>query len=325
MAGRLDEIAEALQSRLKGVNWNRLGIALSAIIITASGIVLYFRLRDLDWHDVASAVASTSAGHIAAAALFAACGYVTLGFYDWFALRTIGAKQVPVWTAALAGTTSYAIGHGMGAMVVASAAIRYRIYSRYGLGVIDVAKLCFVAGLTFWLGNVTALSLGMVYMPAAAEAVDRIPPWLNQAIGIGGLCALVGYLVWVWPKPRMLGRNGSSVALPSGWMTATQIGIGLADMSCCSLVMYLLMPALPEIDFIPLAVAVVFGTLLGFASHAPGGIGALDAVMLVALPDFDRAQVVATLLLYRLLYFVAPFAIALAGLGIRELVVYWRK
>jgi uncharacterized membrane protein YbhN (UPF0104 family) len=325
LAGRLDDIVEALQSRLKGVNWNRLGIALSAIIITASGIILYFRLRDLDWHAVASAIASTSAGHIAAAALFAACGYVTLGFYDWFALRTIGARQVPAWTAALAGTTSYAIGHGMGAMVVASAAIRYRIYSRYGLGVVDVAKLCFVAGLTFWLGNVTALSLGMVYMPAAAEAVDRIPLWLNQAIGIGGLCALIAYLIWVWPKPRMLGRNGSSVALPSGWMTATQIGIGLADMSCCSLVMYLLMPALPEIDFVPLAVAVVFGTLLGFASHAPGGIGALDAVMLVALPDFDRAQVVATLLLYRLLYFVAPFAIALAGLGIREVVVNWRK
>jgi uncharacterized membrane protein YbhN (UPF0104 family) len=325
LPGRLGEVAQALQSRIETINWNRIGIALSATIITASGIILYFRLRDLDWHAVAGAIAATPAGHIAAAALFAAGGYVTLGFYDWFALRTIGARQVPVWTAALAGTTSYAIGHGIGAMVVASAAIRYRIYSRFGLGVVDIAKLCFVAGLTFWLGNVTALSLGMAYMPEAAEAVDRIPPWLNQVIGIGGLCGLAGYLAWVWPKPRMLGRNGSSVALPSGWMTATQIGIGLADMSCCSLAMYLLMPALPEIDFIPLAVAVVFGTLLGFASHAPGGIGALDAVMLIALPGVDQAQVVATLLLYRMLYFVVPFAIALAGLGIREIVIHWRK
>jgi glycosyltransferase 2 family protein len=101
-------------------------------------------------------------------------------------------------------------------------------------------------------------------------------------------------------------------------MTLLQIGIGLTDLTCCSLVMYLLLPAVPSIDFIPLSVVVVFGTLLGFASHAPGAIGALDAVMLIALPTFDRAGLVATLLLYRLLYFVAPFGLALAGLGIRE-------
>ena len=74
--------------------------------------------------------------------------------------------------------------------------------------------------------------------------------------------------------------------------------------------MYLLMPGLPAVDFIPLAVIVIFGTLLGFASHAPGAIGALDAAMLIGLPAFDRAELIATLLLYRLLYFVAPFALA---------------
>jgi len=46
--------------------------------------------------------------------------------------------------------------------------------------------------------------------------------------------------------------------------------------------------------------------LLGFASHAPGAIGALDAAMLIGLPGFDPAALIATLLLYRLLYFVAP-------------------
>jgi uncharacterized membrane protein YbhN (UPF0104 family) len=96
-------------------------------------------------------------------------------------------------------------------------------------------------------------------------------------------------------------------------------------LSCCSLVMYLLMPSLPTVDFAPLALIVIFGTLLGFASHAPGAIGALDAAMLIGLPTFDRAELVATLLLYRLLYFVAPFAIALAGLGLREAYIHFRQ
>lgn len=306
------------------IGWKDIGIALSVAIIATSGAILYYRLHDLDWHAVAAAAAATPARRIAGAAFFTICGYATLAAYDWFALRAIGARCVPPWTAALAGAASYAIGHGIGAMAVASAVIRYRIYSAWGLGVIDVAKLSFMTGLTFWLGNVAALGVGMIAMPDAASQADRLPPSLNQGLGIAALLALSLYLAWVWRKPRVLGRNGTSVTLPSGWMTLLQIGIGLADLACCSLAVYLLMPAAPEVDFIPLAVAVVFGILLGFAGQAPGAIGALDAVMLVALPGFDRAGVVATLLLYRLIYFVAPFAVALTALGMRELRVHLR-
>lgn len=326
MLGRLGEVARALQSSLKSqVSWNRVGIALSATIVLASGVVLYYRLRGLDWRAVATAVQAVPLGRVAGAAFFVACGYVTLALYDWFALRTIGARRVPLRVAALTGVTSYAIGHGLGAMLLVSAAIRFRIYSRWGLSLIDIGKICFIAGLTFWLGNITALGVGMAYMPDAARAVDQIPSWGNQVIGIAALSVLSIYLMWVWSKARVLGRKGASVALPSGSMTVVQIGIGLADLSCCSLVMYLLMPSLPAIDFVPLAVIVVFGTLLGFASHAPGAIGALDAAMLVGLPTFDRAELIATLLLYRLLYFVAPFALALAGLGFHEAHIHFRR
>jgi uncharacterized membrane protein YbhN (UPF0104 family) len=327
LRGRLGEVLRALQSRVgrKQIGWNKVGIALSATVILVSGLVLSHRLRDLDWRAVATAVQAVSLANVAGAAFFVACGYVTLALYDWLALRTIGARQVPLRAAALAGATSYAIGHGVGAMVLASAAIRFRIYSRWGLGLVDIAKVCFIAGLTFWLGNIAALGLGMAAMPDAARAVDQIPAWGNQAIGIIALSALSAYLIWVWSKTRVLGRQGSGVTLPSGSMTLLQIGIGLADLSCCSLVMYLLMPSLPSVDFVPLAVVVVFGTLLGFASHAPGAIGALDAAMLIGLPAFDRAELIATLLLYRLLYFVAPFALALACLGLREAYIYFRQ
>jgi uncharacterized membrane protein YbhN (UPF0104 family) len=317
---RLRRLAGAAR---QGLSWNKAGIALSAAIILVSGVVLYHRLHGLDWHAVGAAIEAVSTGQVAAAAFFAACGYATLALYDWFALRTIGARQVPFRIAALTGATSYAVGHGMGAMLFASGVIRHRMYSQWGLTLIDIAKICFLAGLTFWLGNIAVLGVGMIYLPDAAAAVDRMPAGANQAIGIAALCALALYLAWVSSKPRALGYEGASVVLPSGSMTLLQIGIGLADLSCCSTVMYLLLPDTPVIGFVPLAVVVVFGTLLGFASHAPGAIGALDMAMLVGLPGFDRADLVATLLLYRLLYFVAPFAIALAGLSLREAYVYF--
>jgi hypothetical protein len=93
--------------------------------------------------------------------------------------------------------------------------------------------------------------------------------------------------------------------------------------------MYLLMPAQPGIDFISLAVVFILATLLGFASHAPGSIGVFDAAMLVALPEFGREQLLATLVVFRILYFMIPFGIAVSVMGTRELwfsvVLPWQK
>jgi uncharacterized membrane protein YbhN (UPF0104 family) len=68
-------------------------------------------------------------------------------------------------------------------------------------------------------------------------------------------------------------------------------------------------------------VAVVFvsATLLGFISHAPGSLGVFDVATLIALPHFRTEELLASLLIFRVLYFVAPFAIAVLMLGAREL------
>ena len=79
--------------------------------------------------------------------------------------------------------------------------------------------------------------------------------------------------------------------------------------------MYVLLPDDPHIGFITLAVIFVSATLLGFASHSPGGIGVFDAAMLVALWQFDKEELLAGLLLFRLLYYIIPFALSLADPG----------
>ena len=85
--------------------------------------------------------------------------------------------------------------------------------------------------------------------------------------------------------------------------------------------MYMLLPAEPNIGFVTIAVVFVSATLLGFASHAPGGLGVFDAAMLVALWQFDKEQVLAGLLLFRLLYYIVPFTLALIILGTREILL----
>jgi len=259
------------------------------------------------------------------AAVFIGCAYATLTLYDWFALRTIGAGHIPYRIAAMASFTSFSIGHNIGATAFSGGAIRFRIYSHRGLTVVDVAKICFVTGLTFWLGNLTVLGLGMIYAPEAAASIDRLPAGLNRMIGVAAFCMLVGYVTWVSCGERRLGRDDWTLVLPGGTSTLLQVGIGIFDLTFCSLAMYMLMPVEPHYGFATVAVVFVMATLLGFASHSPGSLGVFDAAMVFAFAEADKGELVATLLLFRLMYFVVPFALALTIVAFREVLLTFRR
>jgi uncharacterized membrane protein YbhN (UPF0104 family) len=302
------------------IGWKRLGIAASLLIIGFAIATLVHTLKGVDAGVILVALTEKSPGQIALAALCVIGAFCTLTFYDFFALRTIGKTHVPYRIAALSSFTSYTIGHNIGATVFTGGAIRFRIYSDYGLNAIDVAKICFISGLTFWLGNAFVLGLGLAWHPQAASAMDLLPPSVNRLIALGCLAGIAIYFTWLsmGKNRRELGQNGWKVVLPSWRLTLLQILIGVVDLGFCALAMYLLMPAQPDIDFVSLAVVFILATLLGFASHAPGSLGVFDAAMLVALPQFGREQLVATLVVFRILYFMIPFAISITIMGGRE-------
>ena len=303
------------------IGWKRLGIAASIAIIAFALTSLIRTLRGVDGGVILTAVTNIPPMHVAMAALCVIGAFCTLTFYDFFALRTIGKKHIPYRIAAMSAFTSYSIGHNIGATVFTGGAIRFRIYSDYGLSAIEVAKICFLSGLTFWLGNTFVLGIGMAYHPSAASAMDQLPPVINRVIAIGLVLAIMAYLGWIalGKGRRQLGQNGWKVMLPAAPLTLVQILIGVVDLGFCALAMYLLMPSDPSIDFLSLSVVFILATLLGFASHAPGSIGVFDAAMLVALPQFGKEELVATLVVFRVLYFVIPFALAISIMGVREL------
>jgi uncharacterized membrane protein YbhN (UPF0104 family) len=226
---------------------------------------------------------------------------------------------VPYRTAAFASFTSYTIGHNLGATVFTGGAVRLRIYSRWGLGIVDVAKIAFITGLTFWLGNIFVLGFALAYAPDAATAVTQMSPWATRSLGFAGLLVIAGYVAWLLPQPRIIGRASWQITLPNARLTLVQIGIGILDFAAGSLAFYMLMPETPATAFVAVSVAFVSATLLGFISHAPGSLGIFDVTMLVALTQFEKEELLASLLIFRLLYFVVPFAMAVLMLGIREL------
>jgi len=312
-------MTNGITGAIPGRVWSGIGVAIGLLIVVIAGAALFRLLRDIDLDEVIAALRAKSMREVVVAGCFVLAGYVTLTLYDFFALRTIGRNAVPYRIAALAGFTSYAIGHNLGATVFTGGAIRFRIYSAWGLSIIDVAKIAFVTGLTFWLGNAFLLGFGMSYAPVAASAVNQLPAWVNRGIGLSGLMFIVGYLIWLMPRPRVVGRSDWRIVLPGLRLTVVQIGIGVLDLTVGALAIYMLLPDQPAIDFITLLVIFVTATLLGFLSHAPGSLGVFEAAMLVGLPLFQKEGLLASLLIFRLLYFVFPLFLAALLLSLREM------
>jgi uncharacterized membrane protein YbhN (UPF0104 family) len=290
------------------IGWKRVGIVASIVIVSIAIMHLFRTLKGVDTAIVLTALAEKSQGQIALAALCVLGAFFTK-------------THVPYRIAALSSFTSYTIGHNLGATVFTGGAIRFRIYSDWGLSAIDVAKICFISGLTFWLGNTFVLGIGMIWHPAAASSIDLLPESVNRLIGIGLLAGIAVYLAWIATGHgrRKLGKDGWKVHLPSAPLTALQILIGVVDLGFCALAMYLLAPSSPDLDFVTLSVVFILATLLGFASHAPGSLGVFDAAMLVGLPMLGKEELLASLLVFRILYFLIPFATSITIMGIREL------
>jgi len=309
-------IGQKIASRL---GRSTISAAISLLILAAAAFVLYELLRDADFGKVAAALKAQPIQKIAAAGAFVVAGYVTLTFYDLFALHTIGRHKVPYAVAALASFASSTIGHSLGAAVLTGGLIRFRIYSVWGLTVVDIAKIAFVTGMTFWLGNAFLLGGATAYAPEAASAVDHLPLWINRAIGLAGLAAIACYLLWLTPRRRAVGRSGWRIVLPSLRFTLVQIGIGALDLSLVTMAMYILLPPTPAVGFVTVLVIFLTATLLGTVSHAPGGLGVIEATMLVGLAQFQREELLAALLTFRALYFVLPLLLATISLVLREL------
>jgi uncharacterized membrane protein YbhN (UPF0104 family) len=323
MKQRLVAALAATRGKRRDIPWHAIGVVFSASIIAVAAVALFRLLRGIETDRIIGALHDKSNLAITLAAMFVVAAYVNFTFYDLFALRAIG-KRLPYRIAALASFCGYGIANNLGLTLFISGAVRYRIYSPLGLMLVDITKIAFMATLTYLLGNAAVLSASMVVDPGAASALDQLPALANRVIGIAGFVVIAAYLGWLALMPRVIGRSGWTLRLPDLRRTCIQIGIGMADILCSAAALYLLMPAGAEVDFASVLVLFAASAVLGFASASPGGLGVFDAAMLYSFQHLDREEMLATLLLYRFLYFIVPFAGALLTFGAREAWIQFR-
>jgi uncharacterized membrane protein YbhN (UPF0104 family) len=315
--------ADAVAKRRRRIARIAGGVA-SLVIFCISVFVLAHTLSHISFADLRSAIAGTTAEQIVGACLLTCVSYVALTGYDAVALRQLKAR-VRYRTTALASFTSYAISFTLGFPLITGGTVRYWLYSRAGLRASVVASLTIIAGVTFWLGMALIIGAGLLFRAEAISRLDHLTPAINMALGAGILGLLAAYLIWVSVTPRRRKIQGFSLELPGLRLTSRQVVLGVTDLCAASGTLFVLLPAHHGLDYFTFATTYVFASVLGIASHAPGGIGVFEATMLKTVPSPTQEALLASLLLFRVIYYVAPFVLALAFLGANESFRRWQS
>ncbi len=292
--------------------WRALRWVGSITVLAAALWMVQRYLTAIAWHDVAVAWAQLPGYRIGWSIVATAVSLAMLAMFDVLAARAVVGARVSARLAAFAGAVTQAISSTLGFHALTGTALRYRIYASAGLGGGDTARIVGVAGLGVGLGFVVVLSGALCWQPAITHGWGRLP-------GIVLAVLLAALLAWLGRRPRTLRVWRWTLPFPGAGVAATQMLIGGVEMLAAISALYVLLPersAPPFVDFLPIYVGAV---VAGIISHAPGGLGVFEAIMLAAFPAPARADLLAAMLCYRLTYSALPFVLASAALGVFEI------
>ena len=286
------------------------------VLLPLFGYLLWRQLQDIDLAKVLSSARAIPSFNLLAAAGFAALSYLCLTGFDFLAVRYAG-TPLPYRKVAPASFVSLSIGHNIGVAALSSGAIRYRFYSRLGLGEGDVARVVLFCGVTVGTGLLVLAGLAAILNPSLAGEILRIESSIS-VVGLGLACLLLvaGYVAIAAVVRRPFHIRRWRLEMPSLRLALAQVVIGPLNFACVAGCLYWCVRALGDVGYLGVATAYVIGNIAAAISHVPGGLGVLEGVVLVLLPG---ASVAGGLLVFRAVYFLLPLALGAALFAVIEL------
>ena len=298
--------------------WQKIAPIALALALFALGILaLYHLLKPVRASDVITQIHTTPWNTLLSAFAATIAGYAALVGYDWSALRALG-KKIPLWAVTIGGFLGYSFGNTIGISVLSGGAVRYRVYSAFGLTLFEIASVSTFTALAFGFGITV---IGLASLAIHPQALANIVPLTPESLQIwAGLAAAIVTILLV-----LLSFSGKSfrirqfeLSAPTPGILFSQLTFTLIDTAMAALTLYMLLPAAKP-DFLTFLPAFAAATMAGVLSHVPGGVGVFETVIIATLPaGVPLEQVAAALLLYRLIYYLIPFALSLVFVAVNE-------
>lgn len=297
--------------------------AIGGLTIALSAWLLYKELRGLSLDDLWVSLAAIPKTHWFLAAASTLVAYWALAGYDRIALMHLG-RKIDWFFITVCSFTTYALSHNIGASVVSGAVVRYRAYSTRGLTPAEIGVLIAMCSFTFILGTLVLIGIILVIEPEVMERFgDLIPVEASAAMGyflllLIGLYVLASFMK-LRPLTLKLWKLGSvHIVYPAPRVVLPQLLIAPIELIGAAGIIYFALPEAGNPGYMVVLGIFLVSFSAALLSHAPGGLGVLELVFVMGLPEMNPADVIAALLVFRLFYLIIPFVMALVVIFVFE-------
>ena len=290
--------------------WLRLGtLTLRLALFAAALVALRHQLRVIPADAIVPILWRVRRSTLAIAFGCTAISFLTLGLIEIVTLRALGAAHVPRPKAVATAFVAHAFSQSVGIALLSGTAVRIRGYATDALRAGTVARVTALVTATVFLGLLALVSPALLGVTPIAGLGT---PY--RVIGMVLSSVVVLYLAWSLLARRRPANETSWLAPPPLRTAAVLIALSAVDWLLTASVLFVLLPPTLSLPYPAFVSVYLVAQTIAMLSHVPGGAGVFEATLLSVLaPGIDtqvRAALVASLLLYRLVYYLVPLGAA---------------
>ena len=307
-------VSPTFRHRLLHIAGPLLGVGVLALALKA----LHEELRAYHYRDIVRQLESLPPERLGLAVGFVALSYAVLTGYDGIALRYVG-KALRWRVFGPAAFIATAVSNNVGLPWLTGGSVRLRFYTSHGLSTAEVTQVVGYISLSFWVGFLGLAGTLFTVMPPAIPPGLHLPAVGPRLVGVLFLGAVALYVGLVFLRRRPVHFRGREVAMPAPHHLIWQLLVTAGDWTLAAATLFVLLPPEHGVPYQAVLGAFLVAQMAGLISHVPGGVGVFETVVLLFLSDrVPKPVLLGTLVVYRALFYLLPFAVAVVLLGVYE-------
>lgn len=284
--------------------------------------LLHHEFKQYNIHEIANSFHAIPITAAVAALFLTACNYTVMIGYDWFGVKLVkhplSLKQISI-----AALLYYAMSNSLG-ILFGGAPVRARLYSGWGMSSAEIMRLILFIGVAFWIGLFCLGGLLFVVTPFDIPDRFHLPLANSQPLGFIMLALAGSYFAWCTLRRNPIHLRGVNFQPPPLRIALAQSGVAMLDFLFASAALFVLLPEDAGISFLPFTAIFLLAIIVSLLSHVPGGLGILELVLVTMLPQSSHG-LVASLLVFRVIYYLIPLLLALTSISAVSLVNLRRR
>lgn len=307
-------LAKIPKSTAIGVLFLAIGLGIAAIAIGRIEVA-----------SVAQAVWNTRPSIFWLSLCLSVFGMASMGFYDVLALRTAAPGVVGDGFAWATGVKAYGISNLLGFAMLTGGAVRFPIYRAKGIDIGALANAMAMSWAAFWLVVMGVAGGVLLLQPCEMAALFGVTTVILRCVGVALLAGVTVVVGVIGTGTRSLRFRRFVILFPTPPLALAQTGVALTEVLLASGALFALLPNAAGLSFSTFFAAYVVAVSVGLISHSPGGLGAFEATLLVLTGLAATPQVLAALLVYRLVRFIIPFGLVSLWLTLDWTLAAWGR